>query len=350
MITVAYDLTSLAQSPFGGIAQVCLHTIDQAVANDHLEAYGLYRRGKRSNLDGIGCRVRRVTWTDRLIGPKPGILHALCHRIPTGRYEKLVYTLYDAWSLYTNRYQSADFQKLVGKRMRKELNRADAIACISNATRIRLLELDIVDPAVCHVATMGVADPVEVAQAVTDPKIRRMDMRPFVLFVGRIEMRKNLMHVIDAILPLGHLDLAIVGEPGYGYEEIAKTSLAAFPSERLHLFTQVDPGDLDWLYRKAVALLQPSWEEGFGLPILEAMVRGCPVITSNCSASAEVGGDAAALVNPAEASESSLILQRLTDDPVCRETMSKAGVERAKLFSWSRYFEQLMTTYRSILN
>ena len=350
MITVAYDLTSLAQSPFGGIAQVCLHTINQAVASDQLKTQGWYRRGKRFNLDGLGCRVHRVVWADRFIGPKPDILHALCHRIPTGRYEKLVYTLYDAWSLYPNQYQSADFQKLVGKRMRAELNRADAIVCISNTTREKLLELNIVDPAVCHVATMGVADSVEAVQAVVDPKVKRLDTRPFVLFVGRIETRKNLKHVVDALLPLRHLDLAIVGEPGYGYEEIAKTSLAAFPFERLHLFTQVDSGDLDWLYRKAVALLQPSWEEGFGLPILEAMVRGCPVLTSNCSASAEVGGDAAVLVNPAEASESSLVLQRLSDDPVYRETMSKAGIERAKYFSWRKYFEQLMITYRSILN
>jgi glycosyltransferase involved in cell wall biosynthesis len=266
--------------------------------------------------------------------------------VPSVRHRKLVYTLYDAWSLYPNNYQSSGFQKIIGRRMLKELRCADAIVCISEATRARLLDLNVVDPVRCHVALMGVAPPS--AAEPPKPGFTAKLAKPFALFVGRIEVRKNLEHVISAVSPIDGLNLVIVGEPGYGYDRIEREVLAAFPSERLHRLSRVPRCDLDWLCRNALAALLPSWEEGFGLPILEAMVRGCPVITSNCSASAEVAAGAGIVVDPNQPEQSETALRKIVAEPDHRSELAQAGIAHCQQFSWRRYFSELTKVYREL--
>ncbi len=346
MISVAYDVTSLAQSPFGGIAQVCQHTLEQAAKEDRVEPTALYRRGDPWHLQVPGVRVTKVKWLDRFLGRRYDIVHALGHRIPPVRHHRLVYTLYDAWSLYPNEYQSSEFQKVIGRRMRRELIRADAIVCISEATRRKLLELDIVDSAKCRVALMGVSSPPSPVSP--PPKLAAELATPFVLFVGRIEVRKNLEHIVAAVSPIDNLDLVIVGEPGYGYTDIERKALASFPANRLHRFAKISDTDLDWLYRNALATMQPSWEEGFGLPILEAMVRGCPVISSDCSASGEVAGEGGILVDPSQPMQSEEALRKMVADPDYRNEVAAAGPERCSQFNWTTYFGRLTEIYREL--
>jgi len=349
MISVAYDVTSLAQSPYGGIARVCRHTLEQAAGHPDVEADAFYRRGDPSNIMVEAVPIRRSGWFDRFLPRQHDIVHALCHRLPPLRGRILVYTLYDAWSLYPNKYQSPGFQKPIGKRMRHDLDRADAVICISESTRRKLLELEIVDSAKCHVALMGASSPESDGGGGVSKEVERCSSRPFVLFVGRVEVRKNIGHIIKAVLPLSQLDLVIVGEPGYGYEEIADTVLPCLTKDRLHILNRLSETDLDWLYRHALATLLPSWEEGFGLPILEAMVRGCPVITSNCSASAEVGTGGAILTDPREPSQSTEALLRLSDDSAYRDKIVRDGLERSTQFGWENYFGQLVGIYGAAL-
>jgi glycosyltransferase involved in cell wall biosynthesis len=348
MTTIAYDVTSLALAPMGGIAQVCRYTLEQAVRAEQISPVATYRRGEAGNITVPDVPILRVGRFSRLRLSQYDIVHALCHRVPPIRGRKLVYTLYDAWSLHPNRYQSDKFQRLVGKRMRKELSRADAIISISQSTQAKLLELNIVDPNKCHVALMGVEQaPVAPASDVSDD-VRNCSKRPFVLFVGKMEIRKNLGHVVDAVRSQDDLDLVVVGEPGFGYEGFVGDALARMPQDRLRILSHLSANDLDWLYRNSLATLLPSWEEGFGLPILEAMVRGCPVITSNCSASAEVGGEAAVLVDPNDASQSTRALERLHDEPQFREQVIQAGLERVQQFGWDKYFQGVAAIYQGL--
>ncbi|UCE24295.1 MAG: glycosyltransferase, partial [Candidatus Zixiibacteriota bacterium] len=99
----------------------------------------------------------------------------------------------------------------------------------------------------------------------------------------------------------------------------------------------------------AVATLLPSWEEGFGLPIVEAMSNGCPIVTSNRSANAEVGGEGAILVNPENPDESREAIERLIEDQSFRNRMIEAGRRRASLFTWERYFDRLVDIYDRLL-
>lgn len=350
VITVAYDVTSLAENPFGGIAQVCHHTLEQAVNDAQVRPTAICRNGNPQNIEVSGITVRRVNPLDRFRFFKYDIVHALGHRIPPSRYRRLVYTLHDAWSLYPNRYQSPDFQRKIGARMKADLCRTDAIVCVSRATRDKLSELGLVDPERCHVVTNGVAEPGRPAPKAEDPVIAELLAKDFALFVGRVEVRKNLEHVVEAVLPLQNLHLIVVGEFGYRGRDIAGHSLCRLPIDRLHTFSQVRSSDLDLLYRRAVATLQPSWEEGFGLPVLEAMARGCPVVTSNCSATAEVAGESAILVDPAEPSQSRTALERLVADSQYRKEIAERGLTRSREFTWEKYFEKLAKLYHDLLS
>ncbi len=349
---IAYEVTALAQSPYGGIAQVCYHTLQQAARHPEITPTALFRHGDPSNLS-IGKADNIVAWVawswlDRFRRADFDIVHALCHRLPTIKGKQIVFSLHDAWSLAPNPYQSPGFQKQVGRRLRNQLLQADAIVCGSHSARDDLLGYDLVDPSRCHVAMDGVSPPDYLSSVPSTRPRSFAGRKPFVLFVGRLEVRKNLPHVIEAVLPLEQFDLVLVGEPGYGHESIANDHLSRIPDHRLHVLSQLTPGELDWLYRQAIATLLPSFEEGFGLPILEAMIRGCPVITSNCSASAEVGGYSAVLVDPHEPSQSTTAILHLNDDDKYRADMIDRGLSRASEFGWDRYFESLLETYRGV--
>ena len=349
LISVAYDVTSLAENRYGGISEVCRQTLVEASRCSEIKPSAVYRRGDPANIDIPSVDIRRIGPLTRFSPARFDIVHALGHRLPPVRGRRLVYTLHDAWSLIPNRYQSEDFQRRIGPRMIKELGRVDAVFSVSQATQDGLLKLDIVDPGRCFVVPNGVAEPGPPAAKAENGEVAAILGRSYVLFVGRLEVRKNLEHVIEAVLPETGLDLVLVGERGYGGEEIERQVVGRFHQDRLHRFARLSSADLDLLYRHALAALQPSWEEGFGLPVLEAMVRGCPVITSNCSGSAEIAGDAAIRVDPAEPLQSTTALERLRVRPDPRERLIAAGQERAAAFSWKSTFERSVSIYRQLL-
>ncbi len=349
MIRIGYDVTALAYSAHGGIAQVCLHTLRQAGRNPDLDAHGYYRSGQPSDELISELSLRKMSLGDRWWGRSFDIVHGLCHRLPRLRGRRSVYTLHDVWSLYPNRYQSPSFQKKIGARMRRELTLVDSVVTDSETTRTNLLELDLVPPEKVAVAHLGVETLPDNDDPPVPPALASLVATRYVLFVGRLEYRKNLGHVVDAVASLPVVNLVLVGQPGYGYEDHVRPHLSKFNSARLHLVGNLNSRQLAALYRGAVATLLPSWEEGFGLPILEAMSHGSPVITSNCSASAEVAAEAAVLVPPDDPAASRAAIQRLLDDPPFRTRLIQSGRARAASFTWERYFERLVTIYRQLL-
>ncbi len=248
-----------------------------------------------------------------------------------------------------NPYQPAPFQKKLEVRMRNDIFRSDLIIADSEWTRRKLLELDLVAPDKCVAIPLGVSIPSIPTDADISAPVRPVLSQSYVLFVGRIENRKNLGHIVDAVMPLKNLSLVIVGEPGFGYDDIAVRDLARFPSERLIRFSRLAQADLTALYQHATATLLPSWEEGFGMPVLEAMAAGSPVITSDRSSCAEVAGDAGVLVSPDEPSASTEALRRLLDDQPYRHALIAAGTHRAREFTWERYGGTLTQLYARVV-
>lgn len=163
--------------------------------------------------------------------------------------------------------------------------------------------------------------------------------RPYLLFVGTLEPRKNIPGVLRAFERVvewgwgGHL--VLVGAWGWRTEALRAEFEASPVRDRIIHLTDVERPDLPALYRSAEALLFPSWLEGFGLPILEAMASGTPVVTSGRSAMPEVAGLAAVYVDPESPAAMASAISALLEDPERRASLAAAGRERARQFRWS---------------
>lgn len=171
--------------------------------------------------------------------------------------------------------------------------------------------------------------------------------RPYILFAGTLEPRKNLKLLIEALPLMRHdIPLVLAGWSGWGdkawQEKLQDSGLA----QRVILAGYVDDEDLACLYSGAVLLVYPSLYEGFGLPILEAMACGCPVVCSNTSCLPETAGDAALLVNPHEPEELAAVLDNLVGNETLQREMSARGRRRAAMFTWEQTARQTMAVFQ----
>ena len=171
--------------------------------------------------------------------------------------------------------------------------------------------------------------------------------REFMLFVGTLEPRKNLRRLLDAFcrLKAGHQftpDLVMVGRKGWISGPLFSQIRESRFFDRIHLTGYVPDSDLAALYNMARLLVFPSLYEGFGLPALEALACGCPVVTSHRGAMLEVTAGAAAYCDPEDTrSIADAILRAATDEP-WRTRVIAQGLRRAADFSWTRYAEQFL--------
>ncbi|MFN7150975.1 MAG: glycosyltransferase family 4 protein, partial [Microthrixaceae bacterium] len=202
------------------------------------------------------------------------------------------------------------------------------------------------DPARLRVVPWG-ATPDEPSSARVAEALARHGLEhPFVLFVGTIEPRKNLSGLVEAMRQLDRPDvtLALVGPDGWG----AAPDLAglATPVARLG---SVPSADLSALYAGADVVALASLEEGFGLPVLEAMASGAAVVTSAGTATEEVAGDAALLVDPRSPEDLRDAIAAVLDEPDVGARLRRAGVARAAQFDWERAAAATLDVYREVL-
>jgi alpha-1,3-rhamnosyl/mannosyltransferase len=171
----------------------------------------------------------------------------------------------------------------------------------------------------------------------------------FFLSVGAIQVRKNIANIVLALKQLPDYRLVLAGADGYGAEAIHSLIAREGLSGRIVRTGHASRETLRLLYSTATAQVFPSLEEGFGMPILEAMSCGLPVITSNCSAMPEVAGDAAVLVDPRNVSEIAEAMRRVAKDEPFAADLQRRGRARAKQFTWARCAAQTWDVYREAL-
>lgn len=166
--------------------------------------------------------------------------------------------------------------------------------------------------------------------------------RPFLLSVGRLEERKNTRRIVEAFNQLEpqttdlRLQLVLVGSPGYGYEKIQEAIAQSSNKHRIRLLGWVAPDDLAALMGAAEAFVFPSLSEGFGMPVLEALAAGTPVVCTRGSSLEEVGGDAAIYADSHSAQDIAAAMRRALADSSYREQLIQKGRERVKEFSWKK--------------
>lgn len=168
----------------------------------------------------------------------------------------------------------------------------------------------------------------------------------YILFVGTLQPRKNVTRLIEAFAKVrrqgiggknnSNLQLVLVGKKGWLYEDILAAPEKFGITDSVKFLDFVSDNDLPALYNHALCYVLPSLYEGFGLPVLEAMKFGCPVITSNISSLPEAGGDAAVYVDPENVDDISEKIQKVIGDEKLRKQMIDKGYKQIKKFSWEK--------------
>jgi glycosyltransferase involved in cell wall biosynthesis len=182
---------------------------------------------------------------------------------------------------------------------------------------------------------------------------------PFVLYAGNIRPHKNLPRLIEAFSVakaelrgnpvFDHLKLLVIGDELAQHPDLRRTVVRTRVREDVRFLGFVPHPVLRVLYKHARAFLFPSLYEGFGLPPLEAMAHGTPVLTSNVSSLPEVFGDSALLVNPEKVFEIARGIRQILTDDALRARLIRAGEERVKMYSWDRAARQLEEVYRAVM-
>lgn len=176
--------------------------------------------------------------------------------------------------------------------------------------------------------------------------------KKYFLYVGTVQPRKNLARLIEAFSKtrLKNYDLVMVGSAGWLYKEIYEAPKKFGVEGNVKLLDYVTNTDLPFLYSGAFALTFPSLYEGFGLPILEAFSCNCPVITSGTTATAEVAGDAAILINPQSVEEITRAISRIASSADFRRELIEKGKKRVEEFSWEKTAIETTKVFEKVYN
>jgi len=264
----------------------------------------------------------------------------------------LVYTLHDLTFLTRPTEHTLDNRLHSLRGLARGLARGGRLIAVSECTRrdaVRLIgvpeaEIDVVHPAVSARFRPAPAPAVEAVR-------RRLGLdQPYVLTVGTLEPRKNLAGLIAAfgLLPerlRGERLLVAAGGPGWGSLRVEELAASAGVADRFRRLDRVADEDLPALCSGAELFAYPSFYEGFGLPPLEAMACGAPVVASRAGALPEVVGEAGVLVDPHDPASIRDGLASLLDDPARRRRLAEAGLARAATFSWERTARETLAVY-----
>ena len=269
---------------------------------------------------------------------------------------KLVSTVYDLTPILFPELHTQQNRAGFERKMRYVRTQKQTVIAISEHTKRDLIEILGIPEERIHIVYGGV-----------DPRYRPihdcdeisrithkygMPETGYILHVGTLEPRKNLVRLVEAYAMI--LDrcgdrtppLVLAGGKGWLYEEVFQNVERLGLQQRVIFTGFVDDEDVPALLNGALFFVYPSLYEGFGIPALEAMACGVPVITSNASSLPEVVGDAGLLVDPTDTDALAAALTLLLDDPERRAALRAAGLARAALFSWERAARETLEVYK----
>jgi glycosyltransferase involved in cell wall biosynthesis len=197
---------------------------------------------------------------------------------------------------------------------------SSCVFTISNSSRNDIIKIYGINPEIVHSTYLGIKKQAENIRNYNMDDLRKkfgIDGK-YILFVGTLQPRKNISRLIEAFSKLkkDNLSLVIVGKKGWQYTEILSAPDKYHVRDNVKFLDFVSDEDLPSLYKNAFCFVLPSLYEGFGLPVLEAMKYGCPVLTSNVSSLPEAGGDAALYFDPNSAEEIALAINKLIKDAI----------------------------------
>ncbi len=269
------------------------------------------------------------------------VFHALNQRVDQRAAPRVVSTFHDLFVI-SGEYSTPEFRKRFARQARQAAERSDLIIAVSQFTANQVSNLLNVESRRIRVIPHGVHIP---------PRARERAREKFVLFVGALQARKNTKRLVEAFESLPEpWRLTLAGAPsGYRAGEILNRIEASPARKRIEVTGYVSRERLDDLYARASIFAFPSLDEGFGIPVLEAMAWGVPVITSNGSALSELGRDAALLVDPHRTTEIAGALLSLAERDDLRQELVRSGKLRAEKFTWKNALVATRAVYRELV-
>jgi glycosyltransferase involved in cell wall biosynthesis len=267
-----------------------------------------------------------------------------------------VITVHDLTFFHYPQFLTAESRCYYNQQIGWAVRHTEHILADSYATKsdlVSMLDVPAAKITVVHLAADSAFQPLDEAQVTQ--VVERYGLEPgYLLCVGTLEPRKNLPGLLQAYRLL--LDtqvtiapLVLVGGKGWLYDEIFERVEALHLADQVRFLQNVTDTDLPALYNGADLLTTPSFYEGFGLPALEAMACGTPVVVANRSSLPEVVGEAGLLVDPDDVDDIAQALARVLTDEALQAQMRELGIAQAARFTWERAAQETLTVYRNVL-
>jgi glycosyltransferase involved in cell wall biosynthesis len=293
----------------------------------------------RSWWEALPSNARRRLLAEPWGARSAGLFHGLNQRLPRLPMRRAVATFHDLFVM-TGEYSTPEFRLRFTDQARDAAARADLVIAVSEFTKSQVVALLGVEPSKVRVVHHGV-------RGLAYPPVARAKV---ILNVGAIQKRKNIARLVEAFESVDpSWKLVLAGSAGYGSAEILARIERSPTRSRVNVLGYVSRASLAAHYAAAGIFAFPSLDEGFGMPVLEAMAAGAAVITSRTSALPEVAGDAALLVDPTDTLSIGQALRDLTESEELRRELAQRGMARARLFTWEKAVRETWDIYRELL-
>jgi glycosyltransferase involved in cell wall biosynthesis len=371
---IAIDYTT-AIAQRAGVGRYVRSLVDAMIEQDHSNHYLLLACGRPTSeyqfpiADNV--RSRTIFLPDRYwfrwqlpfysthFSGQVDVYHGPNFALPSlkGKLSKVV-TIHDLSYLKYPQYGAPETIAYLNKVVAKSVAAADLVATVSQETRRTLIEHYKMPPQKIVVIPAGVEAHF---RRITDPELleatrQKFDLnQPFILSVGTLEPRKNHLGLIKAFYQLQGRKgvptmLVLAGGKGWLYEETRSMVAKLKLEDKVRFLGYVSELELTALYSMADVFVFPSFFEGFGIPPLEAMACGAPVITSNTSSLPEVVGDAAILIDPHDTNALANAITRLLEDEQLQEDLRQKGYQQVQRYTWSIAANKMLSVYHKLFN
>jgi glycosyltransferase involved in cell wall biosynthesis len=312
--------------------------------------------------NSLSWLVRRKWRNGRKYGEKLlgqiDLLHSTAYTMPPISTIKAVVTIHDLSCFVYPQYHTEANYQFVTKNVHQAARHANFIIADSENTKkeiIRFLHVPEEKIDVIYLAAGEAFNKKCSSESIIQIRNKYGIKNPYFLVVGSIEPRKNLASALIAFKALREIrridyQFVVAGGKGWENESFYQLLKKLNIDNSLILTGYIPEGDLPGLYQGAEVFVYPSFYEGFGLPVLEAMASGTPVITSNTSSLPEVAGDAAVLINPTEIFDLYEAMEAVVTKPSLREELKGKGLEQSKKFSWEKTAQQTLQVYHNVVH
>lgn len=364
---IAIDLRSLHAKNYSGVEHFAVQAIENLLALDKDNQYLLFYNGARqktfeqfhflnvkykqtripNRLLNFGFKFLKWPKIESLMDDSGTILMPNPNMVALRSTTKLVLVIHDLSPVFMPEMYSFKAQlwhRLIN--VKRLCERADKILAVSEYTKQALVNDLGIQPDKIKTGLLGI-DHHRYHSDLEPSKLRLVRNiyglpGKFILFIGTLEPRKNLTRLLEAFEQIdSDYHLVIAGKKGWRYSEAMELMASSKKKGFIHYLGYVPEEDKPALLKLAKVFAWPSMYEGFGLPVLEAMAVGTPVLTSNVTSLPEVVGNSAVMVNPYSIEEIRSGLEMLINQPSVSVRYSQLGLSRAKQFTWSRTAEVL---------